>query len=285
MAVSALAPWFGSNRMLGPRVGELLAGYSWVGLPFAGGMSELPHIGARTIVANDLHRHGINLARVVSDDALRGQLVRRLRRVLFHPDELTESQACCKALKPGDAPNLDLAYHYFCCCWLGRSGKAGIDDEFNGRPSVRWKADGGDSMVRFRSAVRGLASFARTARRCTFETMDAFDFLVRCEDLAGHGLYCDPPFPGPGRRYVFHCGKKASEQQEWHGRLAEAVGRFRAARVVMRFYDHPLVRELYPEPRWLWHRLEGRTQANAKAPEVLLVNQREANRNLFSEFP
>lgn len=280
MAISTLAPWFGGNRMIGPHVGELLNGCSWVGVPFAGGMAELPHIKARTIVVSDLHRNVINLARVARDTDLRGQLMRRLRRTLFHPDELSESQAYCKSIQPGDAPDLDCAFHYFVCCWLGRSGKAGIDDEFNGRPSVRWKADGGDSMVRFQSAIRGLGTFSRTARRCTFETMDAFDFLERCEDLNGHAVYCDPPFPGPGERYLFNCGKTPSEQRAWHQKLADSVGLFQKCRAVMRFYDHEMVRDLYPESRWLWHRLKGRTQANKAAAEVLLVNN-GIEQNLF----
>jgi hypothetical protein len=45
------------------------------------------------------------------------------------------------------------------------------------------------------------------------------------------------------------------------------------ARVVCRFYDHPLVRELYPEQRWTWRHLAGgRKQTNGDAPEVLLLN-------------
>lgn len=282
MAITTLAPWFGGNRMIAPRVGELLDGCNWVGVPFCGGMAELPHITARTIVANDRHRHVINLARVARDDTLRGQMVRRLRRVLFHPDELVKAQTYCKGHEPGDVPDHECAYHYFLSCWLGRSGKAGIDDEFNGRPSVRWKADGGDSMVRFQSAIRGLGTFARTARRCTFETMDAFDFLARCEDLKGHGLYCDPPFPGPGNRYLFNCGQTAAEQRDWHFKLAAYVERFQAARVVMRFYDHELVRELYSKDLWTWHHLKGRTQANTTAPEVLLVNRQEEPPDLFA---
>jgi DNA adenine methylase len=44
---------------------------------------------------------------------------------------------------------------------------------------------------------------------------------------------------------------------------------------VIRYYDHPLVRELYPEREWAWHHPEGgRTQANKAAPEVLLVNRK-----------
>jgi len=39
MKVKALMPWFGSNRLLAHRVGELLEGCSWVGVPFAGSMA------------------------------------------------------------------------------------------------------------------------------------------------------------------------------------------------------------------------------------------------------
>jgi DNA adenine methylase len=270
--IATLAPWFGGNRMLAPTVGEELEGCSWVGVPFAGGMAELPWITARTILANDLHRHVINLARVVRDDGLRQRLMRSLRRVAFHPDELAAAQQFCRTVQPTEPPDFGCAFNYFLCCWLGRSGKAGIDDEFNGRPSVRWKSDGGDSMVRFQSAVRALVGFARTLRRCTFETMDAFDFLARCEDIGGHGLYCDPPFPGAGRRYRHSAGQTDAEERTWHTRLRDQLARFGSVRVVCRFYDHPLIRELYPEAKWHWRRLKGRTQANQEAPEVLLIN-------------
>jgi hypothetical protein len=33
-AVTALAPWFGSNRILAENVGKAVAGSSWVGIPF-----------------------------------------------------------------------------------------------------------------------------------------------------------------------------------------------------------------------------------------------------------
>src|SRR5581483_2099678 len=66
--ITCLAPWYGSNRMLAAHVGKALDGCSWVGLPFCGGMSEVPHIKARTIVCNDRHRAILNLAAVVRDD-------------------------------------------------------------------------------------------------------------------------------------------------------------------------------------------------------------------------
>jgi hypothetical protein len=229
---------------------------------------------------NDKHRAIINLARVVADDRLRPLLVRVLARKAFHPDELADCQGRCIDRDDYRAdgmllPNLEWAADYFVCCWMGRASKAGIDDEFNGRPSIRWKSDGGDSMVRYRSALRSLVPFSRALRRCTFETMDAFDFLERCEDIDGHGLYADPPFPGVGQRYKHNAGKGA-EEVAWHTRLRDALVRFDHTRVVCRFYDHPLIRELYPEGEWAWHFLTGRKQSNEDAPEVLLVRNGKA---------
>ena len=282
MAVTALAGWFGGNRLLAHHVGEALRGCSWVGIPFAGGMSEVPHITARTIVVNDIHRLIINLARVTKDDDLRPALIRQARRKQFHPDELLASQTICKANmeeapRPPAPPDLSLAVEYFVCCWMGRGGKAGVVDEFNGRTAVRWKSDGGDSMVRYQSAIRMLAEFSRHLRRCTFDTKDAIEeFLPRCEDIKGHGIYADPPFVGVGRRYKYNAGETDAAERAWHTRLRDALARFKNTRVVCRFYDHPLVRELYPSPQWTWLKLEGgKTQANASdqdTPEVLVTN-------------
>ena len=258
--------------MLAKHVGVAMNGCSWVGVPFAGGMSELPHIKARTILVNDLHRHVINLARVVADDELRPQLVRSLSRDIFHPDRLRASQDFCQTFtSPGgtEKPCLALAAAYFRCCWMGRSSKAGIKDEFNGRPSIRWRSDGGDSMVRYMSALRMVVPFSQTLRRCTFETIDAFDFLGRCEDRDGHGIYCDPPFPGVGRRYKHNCGKKEAEEKAWHTRLRDTLERFGKARIVCRFYEHPLINELYQG--WAKRYLAGRTQANKDAGEILFI--------------
>lgn len=277
--VKALAGWFGSNRMLACHVGRALTGCNWVGVVFAGGMSELPHITARTLVVNDLHRHIINLARVVANDSARGTLFRRLKRKAFHPDELKFAQDICKGIEPHGLGDIDAAEQYFVCCWMNRGAKAGIDDEFNGRPAIRWKADGGDSMVRYQSAIRMLATFSRTLRRCTFETMDCFDFLARCEDAKGNGIYCDPPFPGVGRRYRHNAGQTDAEERTWHTRLRDALERFGATRVACRFYDHPLVRELYGS--WQWHELKGRKQSNEDAPEVLLIRNPGSLTGLF----
>lgn len=280
MPTRALAPWFGSGRLIAPLVGRELEGCSWVGIPFAGGMAEVAEINARSVAVNDLHRHVINLARVVADDDLRGWLIRRLKRTAFHPDELRLSQQYCREsflagdrLTEEDTPHVDSAVHYFVCCWMGRSHKAGGVDEFNGGISTRWNSNGGDSNVRYRSALRGLAEWGRIMRRCSFTCLDAFEFLDKCPDTAETGIYVDAPWPDDGAKYKHKFG--TLEQTQLAARLSE----FRNARVVVRFGDHPLIRQLYADDftqkqfsHWNWLRMRGRTQTNETKREVLILN-------------
>lgn len=94
--IATLASWFGSNRTLAEHVGTALEGCEWVGIPFAGGMSEVVHITARSLQVNDLHRHLINLAMVAADVGLGPRLYRRLRRSIFHPEVLEAAQQHCR---------------------------------------------------------------------------------------------------------------------------------------------------------------------------------------------
>jgi len=272
--ITALAPWFGSNRMLGPEVGRHLERCEWVGIPFAGGMCEVPHIAARTVVVNDIHQAIINLGRVTSDAKLGPQLYRTLRRKLLHPTDLDDAQDRCKLIEASidetrdqvsDELMMDWAEHYFTAVWMARASEAGTDREFDASLALRWDAGGGDSAKRYQNAIRSLNDWRRTLRRATFSTLDVFAFLEKCKDVPKHGIYCDQPFPGPGDKYKhkFDDAKTAS--------LAKRLAEFQLARVVCRFYDHPLVRKLYPESLWKWHHLSGRKQTNKKAPEVLLV--------------
>jgi DNA adenine methylase len=140
--VTALVPWFGSNRTLAENVGSLLRGCRWVGVPFAGGMCELAHIDAPTLVVSDLHRWVINLARVVADPLMRPELIRQLDAKLYHPDELAASQERMRSFdRQADAGfffDLPAAVDYFVCAWMGRSAKAGTGGEFDGSLPTRY---------------------------------------------------------------------------------------------------------------------------------------------------
>ncbi len=269
--ITTLVPWYGGNRRLAGEVGRELAGCSWIGVPFAGGMPELRHLRALTIVVADLHRHVINLARVLQHERAGVRLIRELRRECFHADTLARAQAAAALYAapadPTEPPDYGAAKAYFLSQWMGRSGRGGTDTELRGKLPVRWNAAGGDSCTRYRTAVESLRTWREVMARCNFLVSDVFDFLERVKDQAGHGIYLDPPFPGVGDEYS-HQFDAAS-----HRRLATVLGRFGSTRIVCRFYDAPLVRELYPAP-WFWRSITGGIDQHGQAkPEVLLCNQ------------
>jgi site-specific DNA-adenine methylase len=266
MKIGCIASWFGGNRMLASHVGANLAGCRWVGIPFAGGMAEIAHIKASTIVVNDLHKHVINLASVNAHTELGRDLRRQLKKKIYHPDNLTEAQAYCQENQNPERPDLKAAVYYFTAVWMARSGIAGTTDEFYGNISARWNANGGSSAVRYRSAVQSLRPWMRAMERCEFRSMDAFEFLAKCEDTKDSGIYSDAPWPEAGDRYR-HPFTEAKQRQ-----LAEVLGGFTKARVVVRFGEHPLIRELYPESRWTWLPLTGRKQSNVESSDVLIIN-------------
>lgn len=122
-------------------------------------------------------------------------------------------------------------------------------------------------MVRFRSAIEALAEWEKVMRRCTFTTLDCFDFLAECKkrDIPENGVYCDPPWFGDGDSYTHNLGQGGFK------RLRDVLHSFERTRIVLRHGDCQALHDLYPEPEWTWHRLESRTQANEAKGEVLLT--------------
>jgi DNA adenine methylase len=121
---------------------------------------------------------------------------------------------------------------------------------------------------------------------------DAFDLLDKIEDKAGTVIYCDPPYFTKGASYVHDFdtedgpdagslwGDRKARKVNHHRLLAESLSRFRKTRVVVSYYDHPAVRELYDGWRFVKCTMtkslvnQGmRDQKGAtEAPEVLIVN-------------
>ncbi len=283
-AVTGLASYYGSNRTLASNVGRALAGRKHVTIPFAGSLTEGLAIKARSLVVGDAHRHLINLFTVAADPVLGPQLYRELRRLPFHPDVLAAAQERCRFVEgrhgdglfgsslvpgPDDAGRLAWAVDYFVTSWFGQGGRSGTKAEFRGPMSVRFDAGGGDSCRRYRSAVASIPAWRQAVlSRCTFFAGDFRQLLAKVRDRDDCGLYCDPPFPGPGDAYR-HRFTPAD-----HRDLRDRLAPLRRTRVVVRYYSHPLVEELYPRSAWDWQAFDGRDQHNAgDKPELLITNR------------
>lgn len=243
--------------------GELLERCSCVAVPFAGGMCEIPRMAARTVLVNDADRALINLAHVVRNS--RRRLVEMLDLTPFHAVELEASQNYCRhAEKETPLDSFAWAYHYFICSWMTRGGNGGTQSEFNSGLSMRYKAGGGDSVVRFRNATAALAEWEPVMRRCAFTCMDAFDFIAEYfdRDLNENGLYADPPWYKDGDVYKYTID---------HVKLRDVLEAFQRTRIAVRYGDCEEIRDLYKSPRWTFHWLTSRTQANTDKAELLLV--------------
>lgn len=279
--VTAFLPTFGGNRTNAERPGELLGKCDWIGVPFAGGMPEVPHLKARSIVVNDLHLHIVNCARTCRD--YRDSMIEQLDRTLFHPEELWDAQRFCRDIHLGDyvsdkdiadevrslnRTHFGAAVRYFVTQWMGRSGNGSTDKEFSGNISTRWNANGGDSNKRFRSATEAIRDFSEAFQKCSFTALDFRVFLDSVLDEPEIGLYCDPPWPDAGERY-----RHPFTEQD-HCDLCERLSGMAKVRIVLRFGEHPMIRSLYGEQyQWRWIPAAGRTQGNRQQDEWFIVRR------------
>lgn len=281
MIIKALAPWFGGCRAIADRIGPELGQLGWCGVLFAGGMPELPHIRTQAGVATDLHRHIINLARVVADDVLLCRMIRRVDRLLFHTDVLAACQQRCLSREyeakgglfalgaaASGAPDIEWTADYFVACWMGRGGYSGRGGELTQSIAVRYTSSGGSSAKRWRSAVESLPAWGKVLSRWQFVCDDAFDLVERLRPQAKAGIYADPPWVGAGDEYTHRF------TTEKHIRLAKELTRLSDGgyRVVIRYGDDPLIRELYPADRWTWVEQSTLNQLGNDVAEVLILS-------------
>lgn len=298
LRISALLPWFGGKRTMASRIAreccradgrppkafwELCCGSMAVSL-------AMPRCSHHHVV--DMHGDLINLARVIQDPRQGAALYRRLRRVLTHDALFFAAKEAIAAddrqqlqgtgLFESDPSRhldpLDRAFLFFIVSWQGRNGVAGTE-RINYQPATRWTAGGGHSAIRFAGAVDTIPAFRRRLRGWSILQRDIFDVLAAIEDEDGTVIYIDPPYIRDGVKRSGSTKYLHEFKPLDHQRLATALRRFKRARVVVSYYDVPIVRELFDG----WTVLNCATQKNlhvqnrrgvgrCEAPEVLLIN-------------
>jgi DNA adenine methylase len=276
-SINALAPWFGGKRTMAPKIIEAIGRHTCYWEPFCGSMAVLmvkPPVAMETV--NDMHGDLVNLARVVRDRTLGPVLYRRLRRTLAAKALLDESAGRWKAYGDSpapDSPDVDRAYDYFLTSWLGRNGVSGTES-YNQGFSLRFTKNGGHSATRWASAVDSIPAWRERLRSVTILNQCGIGLCERIEDARGVAIYADPPYLKKGAKY------RHDFTPIQHVRLSAALRRFRFTRVVVSYYEHPNLVNLYPG----WHKAkvkatkalvsQGMRDATGatEAPEVLLSN-------------
>lgn len=140
----------------------------------------------------------------------------------------------------GDRPDdpFERALHFF---YIARSGFAGKVHEKSG---FGYAVDRNHAKS-YRVAI---ASVRQVGERLKYAQIECRDFrgVFQSGDAPNSLIYCDPPFIGMERYYT----EKFTEED--HRELAALAG-VALGRVLISYYDHPLVRELYPPDRWHYH--------------------------------
>ncbi len=230
----------------------------------------------------DLHGGLINLANVLKDLALAQHLYRRVLSTLCSTQIFADSQSWIES-HPDDT-GVDAAYHYFVVSWMGRNGTAGCL-RTNYQPSIRYTTGGGASATRWMSASESIPEWQRRLRRVSIVQGDMYKIIPQIEDKKGVAIYVDPTYlretRAGGCKYLHELDekKKGEDREDDHDRLADALGRFKKARVVVSYYDAPRLAVLYPD--WTirkcyrqknLHVQNRRGVEKSTAPEVLLLN-------------
>lgn len=278
MKISSTLPYFGCKRNLAAAIVEQLGPHRCYWEPFCGSCAVLfskPKGTYETV--NDLHRDLINLTLCLQDEAKAYQLYARTSQLLFHEELLPMARAMLteRKLEPGEI-DVNRAYWYLVFSWMGLNGISGIPINHAGTFAVRYSANGGNGATRWQSVCESIPDWHRRLVGVQILSRDAFELLGRIQDEKGTAIYADPPYITKGAKYVHDF------QEDDHRRLAELLHRFRKCRVVVSYYSHPLLRELYSD----WTVIPVKTakalvnsgkreKGRVEAPEVLLVNGAE----------
>lgn len=274
MKLKAIAPWFGSKRRLAPAIVRQLGTHISFWDVFCGSCAVLMAKPKSTHeCVNELHADLINLALVLQDEEKAKELYGRTARTLYHEGVGREARRRL-AGSCDPAGCTDRAYWYMVCSWFHIHGTAGLPLCNIGTVPVCYRIRGGSRATHWLSTVDSIPYWHERLRGVQILRRDAFKLLENIEDAAGTVIYVDPP-------YITKCTKYLHDfAAADHYRLASLLYRFKKTRVVLSYYDHPEVADLYKT----WSRVECTvdksmartnrrgTRGRVGVPEVLFIN-------------
>jgi len=275
---SGILGYFGAKREMAPQIVSHFGRHHFYAELFAGSLSVLLEKEVcRQEVVSEKNPDVANLIRCLSHEEHARRLWAAASRwpvseVLFY-EALWRLQNL--PVVEGGPADFGRAFDFMLVSWQGPSGLTGTTRK--PRFAVRNTTSGGTVVARWRSIAESIPEWHERLRNVEFRDRDAFSLAGCLPDEEGAVIYADPPYLSDTRtpgKYAFDF------TPEDHVRLAEALGRFREAKVVVSYYDSDRLAELYPgwkkifltAPRKLGHVTGGERQSVA-APEVLLTNR------------
>lgn len=218
---------------------------------FGGSASVLLNSGFIKRVWNDKNGDLVNLFRVMADEYLRGKLFFRLSnlplcRQVFEDDYHVFLEGGYSFARIKDPVERARATFYRqSLCFGGKQTTGGFQISTLDRTHIK-------ELSKYRNVLKAFDKFGRFFRDTIIEHMDATDLVQTYSRMRGIVFFVDPPYPGCREDYyatrfpIFE-----------HTFLAEAL-RISPHPVICTFYDHPIVRDLYPEDVWEYEVVQGR---------------------------
>jgi len=281
MEVTAIVPWAGSKRTLAPTIVAELGRHKAYWELCCGSCAVLlakPESSHETVA--DLNGDLTNLCRILQSDRC-FELYERCARAIVNEDLYRHAFGVTKG--PFEGTNdLERAYWFLVASWWGLNGMAGTTKRGKSI-AVRFTPGGGQGGIRWRNATDSMPEWHERLRSVVVLRRDAFDVVDKIDDVEGVAIYFDPPYVVKGFCYLHDFEAKD------HFRMAEKLRRFKKARVVVSYYDHPSIREAYKGWSFMDVSLSksmvssGRRERDndAQAPELLIVNGRSYREGLF----
>jgi len=240
---------------------------------FGGSAAVLLNAGFDKRVYNDISGDLVCLFRCLADRSQRLELFKQLRwtppsRQIFDELRIGFRRNCYSfghMLDPVERAAATFYLYLFSFGGKGRSG--GFSVSLNDRPVIK-------EVARYNARLRELAAIGEYFRTTMIEHLD-YGQCIGKYDKPNCVLFVDPPYVGTEKHYCYRFSLAD------HVLLAKYLELYKAA-VVCTYYDHPLIRDLYPTDGWTWHPIvvtknsQFRGGQKAKINEFIITKNRSS---------
>lgn len=237
---------------------------------FGGSGTVTIHSGFRKRIYNDINGDIVNLFRVMACDGLRRRLLRMLRwtpparqvfeedREIFRQGEFSFKLVVCRV----ERAKKTLYRHVF--CFGGKTRTGGLAISTCDRKSIK-------EVLKYHNVLRSLSLFGRFFMDTVIENLDFADLIEKYGCKEQVVFFADPPYPGFSAYYSDNLS--TDRHRELAVMLLETP-----APSVCTFYDHKLIRNIYPDEAWTYEDVKGRrnsVRGGEKDADELILTKRD----------
>ena len=246
---------------------------------FGGSGAVTLRSGFKKRIYNDLNGDIVNLFRVMADQESRMLLLKQLKwtppsRRIYEADRQIHMDGghsfkwvSCSISRA----RMTLYRHIF--CFGGKTRTGGFVVTVSDRKSIK-------EILKYKNVLRDLSEYGKFFQETTIENLDFVDLIEKYGNKEDMVLFVDPPYPGFATYYSYNLSNYQHEQ------LANILITVPAP-VICTFYDHPLVRKLYPADMWKYEAMKGSKngkQGGNQESEELILTKKELSRDQISRY-